>query len=223
MELVIARSSLVGVMLLLQSPGGFVPPKYLDGALPQNQILAVGGGEVFLEATIDPRGNVGAISSLRMTPPFTDPVRTVVQAWHFVPAEEQAESLPGEPPAPRKPVSSKVLIAAIFRAPTLNTPTFGEAPHNGASPSNEIPFPIATAPPLFPPRVLFDGVVLVEVLVGSDGRVAESKVVRSASAFDAPALDAVKQWRFRPARVHGIPTAAFAYIAFGFRQPITQR
>lgn len=217
----LVRSSPLSAILLVGASAAFVPARFQGGALPENQVVAVSGGEVLLEAEIDPNGNVSGTRTLRMTPPFTDPVRKAVGSWHFAPALEQSDSVPGSVGDPAKRVSSKVLVAAMFRPPTLNTPTLGEPPRDVAPPSNEIPYPTTTVMPLFPPRAVFSGVILVEVRVGLDGRVEESKVIRPAPPFDEAALEAVRHWTFRAARVHGIPTASFAYIVFGFRQPVT--
>jgi TonB family protein len=90
-----------------------------------------------------------------------------------------------------------------------------------ASPSDEIPFPTTTIVAPYPATALGDGMVLVEVQVEPGGTAANARVVRSAPPFDGPALAAARQWRFRPARLHGQPIATLAYILFGFRQPIT--
>jgi len=189
----------------------YTAARYVAGAIPQNQVMAVGGGQVLLEASVDARGNVVATRSLRTTPPFTEPVRAAVQQWTFDPAMDNVQT----------PVGSTVLVAAVFRPPTIDTPTLGEGSRDVAPASDEVPFPTTVVTPLFPPRAMFDGVVMVEVLVGTEGRVTESRVVRSAPPFDGAALDAVNQWRFRPARVKGAPAAVYAYVVFGFRQPVT--
>jgi TonB family protein len=62
-------------------------------------------------------------------------------------------------------------------------------------------------------------VVLVEALVGVDGRIRQSQVVTEASGFDRAALDATARWSFRPARRNGRAVEAYAYLLFGFRQP----
>jgi TonB family protein len=205
--------------------GAFTPARYRDGALPQIQIRAVGGGEVFLDVDVSDAGAVGGISVLRATSPFTDAVVAAVRGWHFAPAEEEVEPEPGKPVdlERRKPAESTVLVAAMFRPPTINTPTFGEVPRDVASPAKETPFPIVTATPSYPPDALFDGVALIEVLVDSDGRVGAAKAIRSAPPFDEPALEAARRWVFRPARLHGVPVATLAYIVFAFRQPVTVR
>jgi TonB family protein len=114
-----------------------------------------------------------------------------------------------------------VLVAGIFRPPTLNTPTLGEPPRNVASASNETPFPLTTVMPRYPPLARDSGIVLVEARVDAGGGVADVKVIRSVRPFDEPALDAARRWTFRPARVRGTAVATLAYIAFAFRQPVT--
>src|SRR5207244_368239 len=74
----------------------------------------------------------------------------------------------------RKPVESTVLVAGIFRPPTLNTPTLGEPPRNVASASNETPFPLTTVMPRYTPLARDNGIWLV--VARSDGRGAEPAV-----------------------------------------------
>jgi TonB family protein len=74
--------------------------------------------------------------------------------------------------------------------------------------------------PIFPITALFDGSVLLECRVDIAGHVTNARVLVSGAIFDRPALDAVRRWSFRPARVRGVPSEAYAYISFGFRRPI---
>jgi TonB family protein len=201
----------------------FVPAHYREGALPQIPVRALGGGEVFLELTISSTGGVSAVRTLRATPPFTETLSQAVRGWRFVPAEEEMEpeaARPGEP-ALRRVVDSRVLIAGLFRPPTLNTPSFGEPPADVASASDETPFPLATVMPAYPPLARDSGTVLVEVHVDPRGDVVDAVAIRSAPPFDAPAIDAARGWKFRPARLHGRSVDTLAYIVFAFRQPVT--
>jgi TonB family protein len=50
------------------------------------------------------------------------------------------------------------------------------------------------------------GLVVLEVRVGEDGRVADVQVRRSIPELDRAALDAVKQWEYVPLLVDGVPT-----------------
>ena len=206
-------------------PGDFVSAQYRDGTLPPIQIRAVGGGEVFLEARVDEQGGVHEVTVLRATPPFTEPVVSAVRSWRLTPAEDDWYASPGEGLHVHEPraVASAVLVAAVFRGPTLNAPTLGESPRDVAVPSGESPFPISTAIPPYPPNALADGVVLTEVRVGFDGRVEAVRVVRSAPPFDDASVKAARGWVFRPGRVRGRLVTTLAYIVFAFRQPVTGR
>jgi TonB family protein len=192
------------------------PARYLAGPVPPLLVRAVGGGQLFLEVSVGSRGVVDTVTPLRTTPPSTEPLVGAVGAWRFQPAEE----LP--PTGGRRGVASKVLVVAVYRPPSLlEGPTVGDAPQDVASASDETPFPIVHPAPKYPVNALGDGVVLLEVRVEPSGAVTDARVVQSARSFDGPALDAARQWTFRPARLHGRPVATLAYLIFGFRQPVT--
>ena len=65
--------------------------------------------------------------------------------------------------------------------------------------------------------------MLVEVTVDGAGAVKDARVIGSAPPFDQAAIDAARRWRFRPARVDGHATAGYAYLVFGFPQPVIER
>lgn len=69
------------------------------------------------------------------------------------------------------------------------------------------PVPVRTPPPEYPSQLKRDGVsgmVVVNVVIEADGSVADVEVRKSTnSEFDAPALEAVKNWRFKPAKKDG--------------------
>jgi TonB family protein len=90
-----------------------------------------------------------------------------------------------------------------------------------ALPKPDVPVPTTMVPPVYPPRALGNGVVIVELAVDASGAVKNTRVVRSAGGFDGAALDAARKWQFRPAQRAGAAVPSYAYIVFGFRQPIT--
>src|SRR5258708_17974004 len=145
------------------------------------------------------RGGTGGRSVIG--PPLT--------AWRFRPAGDRG-----------RPVESHVLVAAMLSPPELNNgPTLGTPAVNLAAPSSDVPVPVATTPPGYPPLGVADAVVLVEVLVGPDGRIQASSVVNGSPGFDDLALSAARAWSFRAPQRNGQPVAAYAYLIFGFRRP----
>jgi TonB family protein len=212
--LIVALLGSVSAQVVLRTPA-----RLASGSAPALPALAVGGGQVFVELSVSPAGEVTAADPLRTTPGFTAAVVTAIRAWRFRAAT--AASLKDDGLAEsRTPVSSKVLVAALFRAPTLVSPTLGEASQDAGTPSAEMPFPRATVEPPYPPRAGSPGVVVVEVMVSETGTVDTATIVTSAPPFDAAALDAASRWRFRPARSSGHAVAAYAYLVFGFPEPV---
>lgn len=214
-----ACTCVLGAALFAQQR--FESARYQSGSVPPLPVTAVGGGEVFVQLDVGLDGRVTAATPLRTTPPFADPLVQAVRDWRFTPALELATPEPGSSAPPsRLRVASKVLVAAIYRPPTLNTPTLGEAPRDVARASDEVAEPLATSVPPYPPTALNSGVVLLEASVTSDGSVENVSVIRSAPPFDAAARTALTQWRFRPAQRRGSRVATRVYVMFGFSVPI---
>ncbi|GAH01546.1 unnamed protein product, partial [marine sediment metagenome] len=188
----------------------YLPASYRSGEIPVQPPQVPGGGQVLLELTVGDDGKVLKGHTLRSTPPFTELLVDAVRLWRFQPAEDRGHE-----------VESGVLVAALFRPPTLMGPAAGEPAKDVTPPSTLIPMPYTMVQPDYPPGALADGVVLVEIIVERDGTVEAARVLRSSAAFDQASTDAVLQWKFRPARRDGQPVPSFAYIIFGFRQPVT--
>ncbi|MGH8227507.1 MAG: energy transducer TonB [Steroidobacteraceae bacterium] len=72
--------------------------------------------------------------------------------------------------------------------------------------------------PLEARRLREHGTVLLRVEVSAQGRAVEIKIEHSSgwSALDASALDAVKRWRFEPARRGSEPVAAWVLVPIEF-------
>jgi outer membrane biosynthesis protein TonB len=182
--------------------------------------MAIGPGEVFVELSVSATGRVEKVTPIRITPPFTQMVIDTVSDWTFTPAVDDPIGPTGRPLGPRA-VPSKVLVAAMYRAPTLLTPTQGQEPAVVAAASREVAYPSMTMLPVYPVQAQFGGVVLIEMRIPSIGA-AIPKVISSSGPFDSAALEAAQQWRFYPARVRG-DVDTYAYLIFGFHQPITGR
>jgi len=196
----------------------FEPARFESGNFFIQPPMTAGGGEVLLELDVSASGAVGGVTVLRATPPFTDLLQQAAGGWRFAPAREVQED-----PDVSVAVDSKVLVVGFFRPPTLyNAPARGEVPKDVAPPSAETPFPTSMVAPIYPPTAYFhmSQTVGVEVEIGVKGEVTSSKVVRPAETEDlsTAALEASKEWRFRPARRNGKAVPAVVYIVFGFRE-----
>ncbi len=67
-------------------------------------------------------------------------------------------------------------------------------------------------------KAKYQGTVMLWVVIGPDGRVHDMKVVRPLGlGLDEKAIEAVKQWKFEPARKDGQPVAVQVNIEVNFR------
>lgn len=138
--------------------------------------------------------------------PTTDPVPPDTEVK---PYEIGDELLPGEP-GPPSPEGTPEGTGEPGAAAVEETPVFWKMK------------PIETRPPIYPPRCLrmgIEGNVRVRVLVGEDGRPQEVTIGKSSgeAALDQAAMDAVRHWRFEPARRDGLPVRAWAIIPIEFK------
>jgi protein TonB len=60
------------------------------------------------------------------------------------------------------------------------------------------------------------GVVILEVVLGTDGRVADAKVLRSIQMLDQAAIDAVSQWEYTPTLLNGVATEVIMTVTVNF-------
>ncbi len=60
------------------------------------------------------------------------------------------------------------------------------------------------------------GAVIVEALIGPDGKVGNARVVRSIPLLDAAALDAVRQWEWMPTKLNGVAVPVVVTVTVTF-------
>jgi periplasmic protein TonB len=136
--------------------------------------------------------------------PTTDPVPPDTQVKQYEPGDEL---LPGEP--------GSAMPAGIAdgdstaSAPVVQTPVYWKMKL------------LDMRPPIYPPRCLrlgIEGTVRLRVLVGEDGRPQDAAVRTSSgdAGLDQAALDAVRGWRFEPARRDGVPLRAWCIVPITF-------
>ena len=81
------------------------------------------------------------------------------------------------------------------------------------------PRKIKDVKPVYPDGALptrAQGAVLIEAIIGVDGRVQEARVLHSVASLDQAALDAVRQWEYEPSLLNGVPVAVVMTIVVNF-------
>lgn len=73
--------------------------------------------------------------------------------------------------------------------------------------------------PSYPPiaqQAKISGVVILEALIAEDGSVRDVKVLRSVPLLDTAATEAVRQWRFTPTLLNGVPVQVIMSVTVTF-------
>jgi protein TonB len=107
----------------------------------------------------------------------------------------------------------KLLLAAAVCA-SLSIVAFA------ATPGRENPVPVRTVAPEYPRELKaqnVSGLVMVKCTIDEQGNVGEVAVVKSSNEkFDQFATDALKKWKFKPARQDGTPISVQVTIPIKF-------
>jgi TonB family protein len=109
---------------------------------------------------------------------------------------------------------------SLIIAPEVESmPAFGEFVY-----VEELPEAITKVAPDYPDIARqsgIEGTVMVQALVGKDGKVRDTKVVKSIPVLDDAAVRAVSQWVFKPALTNNKPVAV--WVAVPVRFALTSR
>lgn len=170
-------------------------------------------GVVILEAVIGTDGRVAETRILRSIPLLDQAAHDAVRQWEYTPTLLNGQpvpvimtvtvqfTLPDPPPAAQ--AQEPVAVPGItFRG---NTP----AVRAEVRPGGPLPVKIRHVDARYTVAALkarVQGVVILEAQVEADGTVGDVRVVRSIPLLDQAAMDAVRQWRFRPTYVDGVPS-----------------
>jgi TonB family protein len=147
----------------------------------------------------------------------------VVQAGGEKDPARQA-ALQEEAAAVRARFSTLALAAGTAAPPEKTVPISGPSyPNvpNAVRAGGNIPLPVRTVnvEPVYPDAARqagIDGVVILEALIGEDGKVMDARIMRSIPELDEAALAAVRQWAFAPTVVNGVAQKVVMSVTVSF-------
>lgn len=154
-------------------------------------------------ATADVRSDVAPISA----PDRIEPE---------VPRTPAGPAYDGPPGIPHGDPAGEPLLSA---APPIPAPPVPKKP---VRQGGDIRPPAKTrhVAPLYPPIAIaskVEGVVILEVVIGENGRVQDVRVLRSRPLLDQAAVDAVRQWQFTPTLLNGEPVPIVMTVTVSFQ------
>ena len=148
---------------------------------------------------------------------LTDAAIRSVQQWRY------------DPPA-RAPISFPVTVTFTLSGETGDVATARQSVSSGSTYADSgqpvrvggtirEPRNIKRVAPVYPPEAQAAGVsglVILEVLIGGDGRISDAKVLRSIPLLDQAAIDSVLQWEFTPTLLNGVPVPVIMTVTVNF-------
>jgi TonB family protein len=122
--------------------------------------------------------------------------------------------------------AAPLLLAVALAGPTA-PPDASQEPLVAGS-DVKAPRRVTFVQPEYPPEAQargLRGIVILELLIDEEGRVADVAVVRSVPPFDEAAIEAARQWKYEVTRVDGVPVKVrlTVPITFAVRLPSMER
>jgi protein TonB len=113
----------------------------------------------------------------------------------------------------------RILILSLMLA-ALGSSAWAEVDETIYTKVDENPVPLKTPPPRYPPSLRnegISGVVAVIIVIDEKGSILTSSVAKSSNPeFEKPALEAVKSWKFKPAKKDGNPVKVRVTVPLRF-------
>jgi len=89
-----------------------------------------------------------------------------------------------------------------------------------SSAASEVPKAISSPPPIYPAVAKaenIEGTVIVDILVDATGKVTQTKAISGPVQLQPAAVDAVRYWKYQPARKDGQPVTQHMQVSINFR------
>ena len=200
-------------------------------------------GTVSLVATVDETGRVVEIRKTR-EPLVLSPAAVPNPAAVRIAAEAMVRDAAGalrrwtyDPPAKGpisftvsfsfKPGAEATAAQSTTVSPPLLTVAAAAAAAAAAGPNQPVrvggqikaPTQISKVQPVYPleaRQARVQGIVIMEAIIGFDGRVTDVKVLRSVPLLDQAAVDAVRQWVYTPTLLNGAPVPVIMTVTVTF-------
>jgi len=102
-----------------------------------------------------------------------------------------------QPPPPPPPPSAPVRVGGDIKEPKK----------------------VADKKPVYPPiaqQAKIQGIVIIEATIAKDGSIKDAKVLRGVPLLNDAALEAVRQWKFTPTMLNGVPVEVVMTVTVNF-------
>lgn len=167
------------------------------------------GGEVLLDARVDPDGKLGDLRIISGSSPFLDAALGAARTWSFVPARVNGQAVPSR-------------IGIVFQFPESFLPRMTPNANKNSGPlpnwQNSGALPVTITEPSYPPNSLAEGSVILYGVVDAQGQLTSLSVLHDVPPLTSPAEDAVRQWQFGSGLRDGEPAGSAVIVVTTFRR-----
>ncbi|HEX5216738.1 MAG TPA: TonB family protein [Vicinamibacterales bacterium] len=194
----------------LRVSGNVTEPKKIKDVKPVYPALAQTAGIsgiVIAEIVVDTNGGVRDARILRSIPMLDQAALDAIRQWQYTPT-----TLNGVP------VELVMTVTVNFTLGSEPAPAVGPAPVRVGGDIKE-PRKIYDVKPFYPPAAQaagVHGIVIIEAIIGVDGRVSGAKVLRGVPTLDEAAIDTVTQWVYEPTLLNGVPVPVVMTVTVNF-------
>jgi TonB family protein len=184
-------------------------PKPLSLVAAPFPAQSLSGGEVVLDALVDPSGRLEDIKAVKGDSPFKEKALSAMRTWTFLPAREDGHAI-GARIGVTFQFPRTYLAASAKRAHTYEE-SLANSPDHGA-------LPVATVEPDSPQSNAAESSVILFDVVDAQGHVSSSRELHGSDSLTPAAEAAARQWRFVPGKHAGVESESGVIVVIMFRR-----
>jgi TonB family protein len=185
-------------------------------------LIAAGPRHPFHNPTVAPQLLSVTVHGIVLSAAILIPLLLASEKLPVVPTMMAFVASPVAPPPPPPPPAPKAAARAPEARPQPTaTSSPNAAPQQPVRIGGQISAPelLHRVEPVYPDIAVMakvTGTVILEAVVATDGTVESVKVLRPVKFLDQAAIDAVKQWRYKPLILNGMPTPFVLTVTLTF-------
>lgn len=195
-----------------------VKPAYPPAAVPDKL-----QGQVIVRLVVSETGDVETAEVISGNPVLANAALDAAKQWKFKPyirngqPVKAAVKLPFDfvPPADGAPPAAQTIILMAPTAPAHVAPPTRLRVSSGVMQGRVI----HKVEPTYPSQAFQDrvqGTVILKALISKEGAIEDLQVISGDPLLSGAAIDAVKQWRYRPYTLNGEPVEVDTQIVVNF-------
>ena len=196
------------LFLLFRVPVDLEPPHLTRTTPVELSLNVVASTWVVADLEIGIAGRITSVTGLRGGEPLLGSALSSVSHWEFTPSRAPA------------PVESHVTAIFLFRPRQIFSGSSLDLSALSFPSPDRPPIPLGLSDPGYMANSIAEGWVILEVQVSGAGSVQSVRMVRGVPGLTEFTQQAVRNWRFAPATLNGVPVPGTAIVAISYLRPV---